>query len=66
MQREVLTYGVVLCELLQGVKKPDEELLVLNALQALPCQKMTRELWIQAGQLSASLQKMATGCRCPI
>lgn len=57
LQREVLTCGVVICELLQGVKKPDEELLVLNALQALPCLEMTRELWIQAGQISASLRK---------
>ncbi|MBK5275082.1 MAG: PIN domain-containing protein [Desulfuromonadales bacterium] len=57
VQREVMTCGVVLCELLQGVKKPGEELLVLNALQALPHLEMTRELWISAGQLSAALRK---------
>ena len=53
----VVTCGVVQCELLQGVKKPDEEQLVLNALQALPHLEMTRELWISAGQLAATLRK---------
>ena len=56
-QREVVTCGVVLCELLQGVKKPVEELLMQNALQALPHLEMTRELWSHAGQLSATLRK---------
>jgi len=57
LQNEVVTCGVVLCELLQGVKKPGEEQLALNALQALPHLEMTRELWISAGQLSATLRK---------
>lgn len=56
-QQEVVTCGMVLCELLQGVKKPDEELLVQDALQALPHLEMTRELWLCAGRLSASLRK---------
>lgn len=30
---------------------------MLNALQALPHLEMTRELWISAGQLSATLRK---------
>ena len=57
LRHEVMTCGVVLCELLQGVKKPGEELLVHNALQALPHLEMTRELWHGACQLSASLRK---------
>jgi predicted nucleic acid-binding protein len=57
LQNEVLTCGVVLCELLQGVKKPGEEQLVLNALQALPHLEMSRELWVNAGKLSAALRK---------
>ena len=57
LSHEVMTCGVVLCELLQGVKKTGEELLVHNALQALPHLEMTRELWHSAGQLSASLRK---------
>jgi len=57
LQNEVVTCGVVLCELLQGVKKPGEEQLALNALQALPHLEMNRELWISAGKLSATLHK---------
>ena len=57
LQDEVVTCGVVLCELLQGVKKSAEEQLALNALQALPHLEMSRELWISAGKLSATLRK---------
>ena len=56
-QREVMSCGIVLFELLQGVKTPEEELLVMNALQALPHLEMTRDLWVSAGQLSATLRK---------
>ena len=57
LQDEVVTCGVVICELLQGLKKSGEEQLVLNALQALPHLEMNRELWISAGKLSATLRK---------
>lgn len=53
---EVLTCGVVLYELLQGIKNQREELLVQNAIQALSHLEMTRELWISAGRLSAQLR----------
>lgn len=55
--REVVTCGVVQFELLQGVKNKREELLMQNAMQALHHLEMTRELWISAGQLSATLRK---------
>jgi predicted nucleic acid-binding protein len=57
LRHEVMTCGIVLCELLQGVKKPGEELLVHNAMQALSHLEMTRELWGSAGRLSGSLRK---------
>ena len=57
MQHEVMTCGVILYELLQGVRKSGEEQVVLEALQALPYLELTRELWIHAGRLSASLRK---------
>ena len=57
VQREVMICGVVMYELLQGVKKPGEELVVLSALRALPHLEMTREFWISAGQLSETLRK---------
>lgn len=53
---EVLTCGVVLLELLQGIKSQREETLVQNALMALPHLEMTRDLWIKAGKLSSRLR----------
>lgn len=53
---EVVTCGVVLYELLQGIKHPSEEVQVKNALQALSYLEMTRELWVSAGKLSSQLR----------
>ena len=57
VQGEVVTCGVVLFELLQGIKSPREEALVLSAFQAVPHLEMTVRLWIKAGQLSSQLRK---------
>jgi predicted nucleic acid-binding protein len=57
VQGEVVTCGVVLFELLQGIKSPREEALVLSAFQAVPQLEMTATLWIKAGQLSSRLRK---------
>lgn len=56
MRVEVVTCGVVLYELIQGIKAQSEEVLVQNAFQALLHLEMTRELWISAGRLSAQLR----------
>lgn len=56
LRGEVLTCGVVLFELLQGIRNPREENMVQNALQALPHLEMNRDLWIRAGRLSAGLR----------
>lgn len=56
MRVEVVTCGVVLYELLQGIKNQSEEVLVQNAFQALSHLEMTRELWIGAGRLSAQMR----------
>lgn len=57
LQGEVVTCGVVLFELLQGIKNPQEETLVMKAFQAVPQLEMTAALWIKAGQLSSQLRK---------
>jgi predicted nucleic acid-binding protein len=57
LNAEVLTCGVVLYELLQGIKSQPEEAMVQNAFQALSHIEMTRELWIRAGRLSAQLRR---------
>ncbi|MEI6208057.1 MAG: PIN domain-containing protein [Desulfuromonadales bacterium] len=56
MHLDVVTCGVVLSELIQGIKNQSEEVLMLNAFQALSHLEMTRELWISAGRLSAQLR----------
>jgi len=53
---EVFTCGVVLLELLQGIKSAREEEQVKNALLALPHLEMSRDLWIKAGNLSSQLR----------
>lgn len=57
VQGKVVTCGVVLFELLQGIKNPKEEALVLSAFQAIQHLEMSDHLWIKAGQLSANLRK---------
>ena len=57
VQGEVVTCGVVLFELLQGIKSSKEEALVLSAFQAVQHLEMTDRLWIKAGQLSSNLRK---------
>ena len=57
LQGEVATCGVILYELIQGIKSSKEEKLVLNALQAVTHLEMSAELWIKAGRLSAVLRR---------
>jgi hypothetical protein len=57
VQGNVATCGVILFELIQGIKSAREEALVLNAFQALPHLEMTAGLWIKAGRLSSNLRK---------
>ena len=54
---EVATCGVILYELIQGIRSSKEEQLVLNALQAVTHLEMSAELWVKAGRLSAELRK---------
>lgn len=56
LRGEVATCGVILYELIQGIKSSGEEILVLNALQAVTHLEMSAELWIKAGRLSAKLR----------
>jgi len=53
---EVQTCGIVLFELLQGIKSPREEEQVQNALLALPQLEMSRNLWMKAGKLASLLR----------
>jgi predicted nucleic acid-binding protein len=60
VQGRVVTCGVVMYELIQGIGSPREEALVLNAFQAVPQVDLTQALWVKAGRLSAKLRKQGT------
>ena len=53
----IVSCGVVMYELLQGIRSHKEEELVISAFQALPQLEMTATTWIKAGRLSADLRK---------
>jgi tRNA(fMet)-specific endonuclease VapC len=55
--RRVVLVGMVLAELLQGIKTPKEARLVQQSLGKLPFLEMTRDDWQQAGELSSSLRR---------
>jgi len=59
-QRRVVIVGMVLAEIVQGVKAPREADLVLTSLTKLPYSEMTKDRWQQAGEISASLRKKGT------
>ncbi len=53
----VLLCGIVLFEILQGVKTGEERSNVLGILSDLPYVEMSKSLWQKAGEISASLRK---------
>jgi len=55
-ERKVIVVGMVMAEVLQGVKLPKEMVLVKQNLKRLPCLEITREMWEGAGEISASLR----------
>lgn len=55
-EREVMMVGMVMAEILQGVKDPKEATLVKENLEKLPYVEMTRDIWEAAGEMSASLR----------
>jgi len=56
LHETVLTCGVVVMELMQGVKSRREEELILSAFQALTHLEMTSDLWTDAGRLAGKLR----------
>jgi len=56
-ERRVAMVGMVLAEILQGIKVQKEARLVKESLKKLPYLEMTRDIWEQAGKISAVLRK---------
>ena len=55
-ERKVIMVGMVMAEILQGVKAQKEADLVKQSLEKLPYLEVTREIWETAGKISASLR----------
>lgn len=56
-ESSVVTCGIVLFELMQGVKSEKEKASVMNALSGLPYLEMNEQLWQKSAELSSSLKK---------
>jgi len=56
-ERRVTMVGIVLAEILQGIKVQKEARLVKESLKKLPYLEMTRDIWEKAGEISASLRR---------
>ena len=63
-ERKVIMVGMVMAEILQGVKAPKEANLVKQSLEKLPYLEVTRDTWESAGEISASLR--GTGVTIPL
>jgi predicted nucleic acid-binding protein len=53
----VCTCGIVLFEVLKGIKSEDEKSKVLSIFEILPYAEMTKSLWQRASELSVHLGK---------
>jgi len=53
----VLTTGIIIAELLQGMKNTKEEEQIVETLSGLPVLEITAELWIKTGKMSSGLRK---------
>jgi tRNA(fMet)-specific endonuclease VapC len=57
MENAVWTCGLVLFELLQGIKSESQKINILGVLASLPHVEMTRKLWQSAAELSILVKK---------
>ena len=57
MENGVWTCGIILFEILQGIKSEGEKSKILTLLAGLPYVEMTKALWQRAAVLSASFRK---------
>ena len=53
----VFVCGLVIYELVRGIRSAKEQALLTGVLSALPFLEMNEALWIKAGRLSAELRK---------
>lgn len=56
-ENAVWTCGIVIFEILQGIKSMEEKNRILDLLGSLPYVEMTKELWKKSADLSFSLKR---------
>jgi tRNA(fMet)-specific endonuclease VapC len=54
---QVAMIGMILAEILQGIKSDKEILLVKNNLESLPFVEINKKVWQQSGEVSAALRR---------
>jgi tRNA(fMet)-specific endonuclease VapC len=54
---KVAITGMILAEIIQGIKSPRESAAVKKSLESLPFIDTSKEMWQLAGEISASLRK---------
>jgi len=54
---QVVMTGMIMAEILQGIKSSREALLVKGSLESLPFIEIHKKVWQQAGEMSAGLRK---------
>lgn len=54
----VIGTGIIIAELLQGVKTNKEHEIIIDTFNTLEYIELTKELWIEAGDLAQSLRSM--------
>lgn len=57
VQGEAVTSGIILAELLQGVKRPSEEQQIIEVFGGLPVVELTTAMWKVAGQTGSALRR---------
>lgn len=57
VEDSVIMCGVVLFELLQGIKSDTEKITILNAISELPYIEMDKTIWERSAAISSSLRK---------
>lgn len=56
-KNQVVTTGIIIAELLQGIKNTKEENRIITLISSLPTLEITTDIWLTTGKLSLSLRK---------
>jgi len=55
--KRIVSTGIIIAELMQGIKKPNEEERIADLLTGVSILEISTSLWIKTGRLSSSLRR---------